>query len=67
MDPEPDTESLGGLVGLSYDWKISDSATFSQRLTYYPNLSYELRYRNQPIGLDEDTDTTTRASLVWNI
>ena len=29
-------------------------------------LSYEMRYRNEPIGDAEDMDTTSKVSLVLN-
>jgi putative salt-induced outer membrane protein YdiY len=90
VEPEPDVDSLGGLAGLSYEWKISETASLTQRLVFYPNfdesddwrlnsdtglvaditgllavkLGYEVRYRNRPIGLNDDTDTTTKVSLV---
>jgi putative salt-induced outer membrane protein len=90
IEPEPDTESLGALAGLIYEWKISETSSLTQRLVIYPNfdesddwrvdsdtaltadistlfavkLSYEIRYRNLPIGTNDDTDTTTRVSLV---
>ena len=81
----------GGLLGLAYEWKISETASLTQRLVFYPNfddsddwrlnsdtglmadissllalkLSYELRNRNLPIGSNDDTDTTTTASVVF--
>jgi len=93
VDPEPDASYLGALAGLAYEWKISDGASFIQRLAYYPNFDessnwrlnsetavqaaissrlalkfgYEVRYRHQPIGDNDDTDTTTKVSLVLNI
>lgn len=83
---------LGALAGADYELMLSESATFSQKLRYFPNvddssdwradsvteltaainkhfalrLSHEVRYRNRPIGDNDDTDTTTRASLVWS-
>lgn len=52
----------------SSDWR-ADSATavtaaLNQHLAL--RLSYEVRYRNQPIGDNEDTDTTSKVSLVWS-
>lgn len=87
----PDVSYFGGVAGLHYEWKISDTASLYERLLFYPNfddssdwrlssdtglqvsmtsllavkLGYELRYRNQPIGDADDTDTTTKASLVF--
>jgi putative salt-induced outer membrane protein len=92
VEPEPDADYLGGLAGLAYEWKISDSASFTQRFLFYPNFDnsddwrlnsdtgiqaaindwlalkfgYELRYRNEPIGDADDTDTTTKFSVVLN-
>ncbi len=93
IPPEPDSDSPGALAGLDYSWKISETASFTERFIYYPNfddsddwrvdsttaltaslstrwalqLSYELRFRNQPIGDRDDTDATTKASLVLNL
>lgn len=93
LPPQPDVDYLGAILGLSYEWKISDSASLTERLAYYPNFddsddwradsttaltaslserfalqfAYELRYRNRPIGRRDDTDTTTKVSLVLNL
>ncbi len=90
IDPEPDVDYLGAVLGLSYQWKLSETASLGERLLYYPNFdqgadwrlssetalqaaltnrlavktSYELRFRNQPIGDNSGTDTTTKVSLV---
>lgn len=92
IDPEPDADWFGAVVGLSYEWKVSDTASLTQRLVYYPNfddsddwrlnsdtglqasissalavkVSYEVRYRNEPIASNDDTDTTSKVSLVVN-
>lgn len=93
LAPEADDSWIGALAGLDYELAISDSASLSQRLRYYPNfdassdwrldsltaltaalkqrlalrLSQELRYRNRPLGDNDDTDSTTKASLVWSL
>jgi putative salt-induced outer membrane protein len=93
VEPEVDVDYLGALLGLNYEWKISDHASFTERLIYYPNfdesddwrlssdtgvqaalserlalkLSYEVRYRNQPIGDNDDTDTATKVSVVLKL
>jgi len=90
IEPEPDVDYVGGVAGLAYEWAISDTASFTERLLWYPNfdessdwrltsetalqaaissrlalkLGYEVRYRNEPIGDNDDTDTTAKASLV---
>jgi putative salt-induced outer membrane protein len=82
----------GAVAGLAWEWTISDSASLTERLLYYPNfddfadwrigsdtalkvsmtkmlalqLSYLVRYRNQPIDNLEKTDTTTKMSVVLN-
>jgi putative salt-induced outer membrane protein len=92
VEPEPDAEWFGAVVGLAYEWKVSDTASLTQRLVYYPNfddsgdwrlnsdtglqasissalavkVSYEVRYRNEPIASNDDTDTTSKVSLVVN-
>ena len=83
---------FGGVLGLTWDWTISKSASLNQRLLYHPNFddtadwrlgsdtsvtasltkllalkfSYLVRHRNQPIGENEKTDTTTKMSVVLN-
>ncbi len=90
-EPEPDSSDLGAILGLRYERKISETADFSQVLTFFPNfgesddwraesltaltvavserlavqLGYEVRYRNQPIGDRDDTDTSAKASVLW--
>jgi len=92
IEPEEDVSYLGGILGLSYEWKFSESASLTERLVFYPNFddtsdwrfnsvtavtasltkvlalqaSYEIRYRNQPIGDNDDTDTATKISVVAN-
>ena len=61
----PNVTVFGDLTFYRADSLTALTAALNKRLAL--RVSYELRYRNQPIGLDEDTDTTTRASLVWNI
>lgn len=41
------------------------TAALNERLAL--RFSYEVRFRNMPIGLNDDTDTTTKVSLVWNL
>ncbi len=91
--PAADVSYVGAVAGLAYEWKISETASFTERLLFYPNLDtsddwrassvtalqaaissrlavkvgYEIRYRNQPIGANDDTDTTTKVSLVVNL
>lgn len=90
LPPGVDSSYLGGVAGLSYGWKIGESASLSQRLVYHSNfdtsddwraesetalavalnrrlalkVGYEVRYRNQPVGSNDDTDTTSKVSLV---
>jgi putative salt-induced outer membrane protein len=92
LPPAVDESWLGALLGADYDFAISENATFSQHLRYFPNLddgsdwradsvtaltaavnqhlavrlSHEIRYRNRPIGDNDDTDTTSKVSLVWS-
>lgn len=91
IEPEPDVDFLGAVLGLDYEWKISDNSSLIQALDFYPNfdessdwrltsmtalqsavnswlavkLGYEVRYRNEPIGDNEKTDTTSTASVVF--
>lgn len=90
LPPEEDVSFLGGLAAAHLAWTISETATLTEDLTYFPNFddsadwrlasitaleasltdlfalrfSYEYRFRNEPIGDNDDTDTTTKASLV---
>ncbi len=52
----------------SSDWRAESitalQASMTEKLAV--RLSYEMRYRNDPIGDADDTDTTTKASLVLN-
>lgn len=53
----------------SGDWRLESATTLeaalSQRLAL--RLGYEVRYRNEPVGNRDDSDTTTRMSLVVNL
>ena len=53
----------------SGDWRVDSltalTAALNQHLAL--KLSHEIRYRNEPIDGNDDTDTTTRASLVLNL
>ena len=50
------------------DWRADSvtalTAAINQQLAV--RLSHEIRYRNQPIGAIDDTDTTSKVSLVWS-
>ncbi len=91
IEPNPDVSYMGAVLGLAYEWKISDNASFTQLLAFYPNfeessdwrlnsdtglqaavnswlavkLGFGVRYRNKPIDDNEDTDTTSSASVVF--
>lgn len=91
--PEPDVSYVGAVLGLGYEWKLSENASLTEKLVFYPNfdessdwrlnsltalqanltsrlavkLGYEVRYRNEPIGDNDDTDTATTASLVFKL
>lgn len=93
VEPEPDSDSIGAVLGLAWEWKISDNATLSERLATFPNfddsddwrlesttaltasinerfavqVAYELRFRDEPIGDRDDTDATTKVSLVMSL
>jgi putative salt-induced outer membrane protein len=38
VDPAPDVSYFGGVAGLKYEWKISDTASLYERLLFYPNF-----------------------------
>jgi putative salt-induced outer membrane protein len=91
IDPNPDVSFLGAILGLNYEWKITDGSSLTQVLVFLPNfddtedwrlrsetgltaavnswlalrLAYEIRYRNEPVGDAESTDTTSSASVVF--
>lgn len=48
------------------DWRLDSTTalTASINARFAVMLSYELRFRNRPVGTRDDTDTTTKASLV---
>lgn len=50
----------------SADWRMESITALEASLTnlFGLRLSYEYRFRNEPIGDNDDTDTTTKASLV---
>lgn len=50
----------------SADWRLASVTALEASLTdlFGLRLSYEYRLRNEPIGDNDDTDTTTKASLV---
>jgi putative salt-induced outer membrane protein YdiY len=92
VDPNPDVSYMGGVLGLDYEYKFSDSASFTQTVDFFPNFDnsddwrllaetgvtaaisktlglkfgYLYRYRNEPIGDADSTDTTTTMSVVLN-
>lgn len=92
VEPNPDMSYVGGILGLRYEYKFTDKASFTQTIDYFPNfddsadwritsetgvtasitdlvglkVGYLYRYRNQPIGDTESTDTTTTMSVVMN-
>jgi putative salt-induced outer membrane protein len=45
IDPEPDVSYFGGIAGLSYEWKFSDTASLTQRLLFYPNFDDSADWR----------------------
>lgn len=53
----------------SSDWRLESATTLeaaiNDRLAL--QLAYEVRYSNEPVGGRDDTDTTTRMSLVLNL
>ena len=51
------------------DWRADSLTAVTAALNDHLalKLSHEIRYRNEPIGDNDDTDTTTRASLVLNL
>ena len=46
------------------DYRIALTAALTERLAM--KVGYELRYRNRPIGMADDTDSSTKVSLVAN-
>jgi putative salt-induced outer membrane protein len=51
------------------DWRADSvsalTAAINSRLAL--RLSHEIRYRDEPIGANDETDTTTKVSLVWKM
>ncbi len=48
------------------DWRMESLTALEASLTdlFGLRLSYNYRFRNEPIGDNDDTDTTTKASIV---
>ena len=89
--PAEDVDFAGGLLGLSWEWRLGANSKLTERLVILPNfddtddwrlnsmtalesavnswlalrLGFDVRYRNQPIGAADDTDTTSTASVVF--
>jgi len=42
---EPDVSYFGGVAGLKYEWKISDTASVYERLLFYPNFDESSDWR----------------------
>lgn len=92
VPPAEDVDFFGGLLGLSWEWKLGESSKLVERLVLVPNfdnssdwrvasdtaieadvnewlalrLGFEIRHRNDPIDDAESTDTTSKASVVFN-
>ena len=47
---------LGGLLSMHYDWNITDNSTFSQKLTWYPDLERNVNWRGE-------SETSIKASI----
>jgi putative salt-induced outer membrane protein YdiY len=43
--PEPDRQAFGALAAVDHEWKLSETATFAQRLTYHPNFDRSSDWR----------------------
>jgi len=91
VPPAEDVNFAGGLLGLSWEWMLSENSKLVERLVFLPNfddsgdwrlnsmtaleaavnswlalrLGFDIRYRNQPIGEADSTDTTSTASVVF--
>ena len=52
----------------SSDWRANSVTALTAALNQHlaVRLSHEIRFRNQPIGDIDDTDTTSKVSLVWS-
>lgn len=53
----------------SSDWRLESATTLEAAMTerLALQLAYEVRHSNEPVGGRDDTDTTTRMSLVLNL
>ncbi|MCG6949478.1 MAG: DUF481 domain-containing protein [Acidobacteria bacterium] len=92
VPPSEDVDFFGGILGLSWEWKLGESSKLVERLVLIPNFDdsddwrvasdtaieadvnqwlalrfgFGIRHRNQPIDDAESTDTTSKASVVFN-
>ncbi len=39
LEPEPDVSYMGAVLGLSYKWVITENASFTQDLVFFPNFA----------------------------
>lgn len=47
--PFADESSFGALLGLRYEWQLSERASLGQRLVWYPNLERSARWRAESL------------------
>jgi putative salt-induced outer membrane protein YdiY len=45
LDPTPDESWFGGVLGLAYEWKITDTTSLTERLLFYPNFEESSDWR----------------------
>jgi len=57
LDPSPDEAWFGGVLGLAYEWKITDTTSFTERVLFYPNFEESSDWR-----LSSDTGIQTAIS-----
>ena len=57
LDPAPDEAWFGGVLGLAYEWKITDTTSFTERVLFYPNFEESSDWR-----LSSDTGIQTAIS-----
>ncbi|HPA82509.1 MAG TPA: DUF481 domain-containing protein [Thermoanaerobaculales bacterium] len=45
LDPTPDESWFGGVLGLAYEWKLTDTTSFTERVLFYPNFEESSDWR----------------------
>lgn len=65
VEPDPDSDYMGALAGIDYEWKLSETASLGQRLVYYADFEDSANWRlksNTAISANLTTRLALRVS-----